>query len=225
MRRLMITAALVACGALALAGPAAAKPGHGPGKGPRCAVDHETPSAETVAEHVTNAYAAIEAFNAAVAVPDDAAAAGALRDYAAESKLAICESKKVDGPPPEIDTLEALGDMHVAALTAFDAAYDTASADLQRPLRRAIVHEKRSCEKVVKVLGRMSDSGELTPEDQTRVDALIAEYEAACDAVEVPAGAGPERPERPERPDRPDRPERPGPGGPGGSSGSGGDGS
>ena len=146
---------------------------------------------------------------------DDAAATQALRDYAAQSKLAICESKKVDGPPPEIDSLETLGDMHVAALTAFDAAYDTAGDELKRSLRRAIVGEKRSCEKVVKVLVRMSESGELSADDQTRVDALVAEYEAACDAVELPEGS------RPERPDRPERPERPGPGG----GGPGGDGS
>jgi hypothetical protein len=200
MRRLMIATALVACGALALASPVMAKPGHGPGKGPRCAVDHDSPTAETVAGHVDAAYAAIDAFNAAVAVPDDEAATQALRDYAAQSKLAICESKQVDGPPPEIDTLETLGDMHVAALTAFDAAYDTASDELQRALRRAIVHEKRSCEKVTKVLGRMSESGELTPDEQTRVDALVAEYEAACGAVELPEGSRPERPDRPHRP-------------------------
>ena len=122
MRRLMTVTALVACGALTLAGPVAAKPGHGPGKGPRCAVDHETPTADTVAEHVAAAGAAVDAFEAAVAAADDEAAAQALRDYTAQSKLAICESKKVDGPPPEIDSLETLGDMHVAALTAFDAA-------------------------------------------------------------------------------------------------------
>ena len=207
MKRMMFALALVACAALAIAGPAAAKPGKGPGGpgGPRCATDHDEPTAETVAGHVANAYAAVDAFNAAVAVPDDEAAIQALRTYGSESRSAICESKKVDGPPPEIDTLETLGDMHVAALTAFDAAWDGASDELKRPLRRAIVHEKRGCEKVTKVLTRMSESGELTPEDQTRVDALIAEYEAACDAVEVPAG------DRPDRPDRPDKPDRPGP--------------
>ncbi len=188
MRRITITAALVACAALAVAGPAAARPGHGPGMGPRCAVDHDPPTAESVAGHVDAAYAAIDAFNAAVAAADDDAAVAALRTYGRESKLAICESKRVDGPPPEIDSLETLGDMHVAALTAFDAAYETASDALKRPLRRAIVHEKRSCEQVIKVLGRIAEDA--TPEEQARIDALVASYEAACDAVEVPGRPG-----------------------------------
>ena len=210
MRRITILAALVACAALVVAGPAAAKPGKGPGgpgHGPRCAPDHDPVTAESVQGHVDAAYAAIDAFNAAVAVPDDEAAIAAMRTYGAESKLAICELKRLEGPPPSIDGLETLGDMHVAALTAFDAAYETASDELKRPLRRAIVHEKRSCEKVVRVLTRLAEGA--TPEDQARIAALVAEYEAACDAVEVPEGS---RPDRPHRPDRPPH----GPAGPGG---------
>ena len=206
MRRITIAIALVACAALAVASPAAARPGHGHGPGgpggPRCETDHETPTAETVAEHVANAYAAVDAFNAAVAVPDDEAAAAALRTYATESRYAICESKKVDGPPPEIDSLETLGDMHVYALTAYGAAFDAAGDALKRPLRRAIVREKRSCGKVIHVLTRMGSSEDTTPEDKARIDALVAEYTSACRAVDVPGG-----------PDRPDRPDRPGPGG------------
>ena len=100
MRRITILAALVACAALAVAGPAAAKPGKGPGgpgHGPRCAADeHDPPTAESVQGHVDDAYAAIDAFNAAVAVPDDEAAAEALRAYATESKQAICELKRLE---------------------------------------------------------------------------------------------------------------------------------
>ena len=198
MRRITILAALVACAALAVAGPAAAKPGKGPGgpgHGPRCAPDHDPVTAESVQGHVDAAYAAIDAFKAAVAVPDDEAAKAALRTYGAESKLAICELKRLEGPPPSIDGLETLGDMHVAALTAFDAAYDAASDELKRPLRRAIGGEKRSCEKVVHVLGRLAEDA--TPEEQARIEALIAEYEAACDAVEAPEGSRPDRPDRP----------------------------
>ena len=205
MRRITIFAALVATAALVVAGPAAAKPGKGPagpGHGPRCAADeHDPPTAESVAAHVDAAYAAIGAFGDAAAIPDDEAARAALREYARESKQAICESKRVEGPPPSVDSLETLGDMHVAALTAFDAAFEAASDTLKRPLRRAIVHEKRSCEKVIRVLGRIAESA--SPEEQARIEALVAEYEAACDAVEIPAGARPERPHRPERPDRP----------------------
>ncbi len=150
MKRITTAIALVACASLAVASPAAAKPGHGHGPGgpggPRCETDHATPTADTVAGHVANAYAAIDAFNAAVAVPDDAAAAEALRTYSSEARSAICESKQVDGPPPSIDSLETLGDMHVAALTAYGAAFDAASDELKRAVRRAIIHEKRSCE-------------------------------------------------------------------------------
>jgi len=202
MRRITIFAALVACAALAVAVPAAAKPGKGPGgpgHGPRCSLDeHDPPTAESVQGHLDAAYAAVDAFNAAVGVPDDEAAAAALRDYAAESKQAICEAKRVDGRPPSIDGLEQLGDMHVAALTAFGAAYETAGDELKRPLRRAIVHEKRSCEKVVKTLTRIGESATL--EEQARIDGLVAEYEAACDAVEVPEGDRPERPDPPAPP-------------------------
>ena len=189
MRRITIAMALVACAALALAGPAGARPGHGPGHGPRCAVDHDPPTAESVQGHVDAAHAAIAGFDAAVAVPDDDAALAAMRTYVRESKLAICESKRVDGPPPEIGTLELLGDMHVDALDSYGAAYDAAGDELKRAIRRGIVHEKRSCEKVIRVLTRLGESA--TPEEQARIDALVAEYEAACDAVEVPAGARP----------------------------------
>lgn len=191
MRRITTLAALVACAALALAGTAAAKPGKGPGgqgHGPRCAVDHDPVTVESVQGHVDAAYAAIDGFSAAAAVPDDEAAKEALRSYRAESKLAICEQKRLEGRPPSIDGLELLGDMHVAALTAFGAAHNTASDELKRSLHRAIVGEKRSCEKVVHVLGRLAEDA--TAEDQARIDALVAEYEAACDAVEAPRPGG-----------------------------------
>ena len=214
MKRITTALALVALAALAVASPATARPGHGHGGpgGPRCATDHVTPTAETVAGHVDAAYAAIDAFNTAVAVPDDAAATEALRTYGRESRAAVCESKKLEAGAPTIDSLETLGDMHVTALTSFDAAFDTASAELQRPLRRAIVGEKRSCEKVVHVLERLAETA--TPEDQARIAALVAPYEAACDADDVPAGGRPDRPHRPGH----------GPGGPGGPGAPGGGG-
>lgn len=209
MRRISIAVALVASAALALAGPASAKPGgHGPGSGHghghgRCATDHDTPSVETVAGHVDAANAALAAFNDAVTAGDDDAAKAAMRTYRRERRQAICETRKVNDGTPTIGSLETLGDLHVAALTTFDGAYEAASDELKRPLGRAIRGEKRGCSKVVRVLERISESA--TEEEQAEIEALVASYEAACDAVEVPEGA--------KRPGRPGNGSRPGNGG------------
>ena len=184
MRSIGALAAVTAILSLALAPSVGARPD----TGPRCAADHDPPTAGTVAEHVRGAHRALGALQRAVAAGDDDAALGALRRYGRESSLATCESKLVDRPPPELATLTTLGDMHVAGLRTFDGVFDRAGDAVKRPLRRAIVHEKRACGEVIRVLLRLAASA--PPEKPARSAARARESRAAGGAVVGRAGPG-----------------------------------